>query len=139
MEGKMNTNIKAIGMDMNAKLSTLWIFVLFNMIFSEFHKLLQPGFLEEVMTGTISGVQMSQEVLLLGAMVLEIPIAMALLSRVLKYRVNRWANTIAGVITIAIVIFNVSSDFDNIFFSTIGVVAMSIIVWYAWRWHRQQA
>ena len=135
----MNTNIKTIGMDMKAKLSTLWIFVLFNMIFSEFHKLLQPGFLEEVMTGTISGVQMSQEVLLLGAMVLEIPIAMALLSRVLKYRVNRWANIIAGAITTAIVIFNVSTDLDNIFFSTVVVASMSLIVWYAWRWHKQQA
>ena len=135
----MNTNIWTTGMDVRAKLSTLWIFVLFNLIFSEFHRLLQPGFLEEVMTGTISGVQMSQEVLLLGAMVLEIPIAMALLSRVLKYRVNRWANIIAGAMTIALVSFNVTTDLDNIFFSTIGVVAMSLIVWYAWRWHKQQA
>ena len=130
----MNTKLGTAGMEMSAKLSTLWIFVLFNIIFSEFHRLLQPGFLEEVMTGTIGGVQMSQEVLLLGAMVLEIPIAMALLSRVLKYRVNRWANIIAGAITIAIVISNGSTDLDNIFFTTIGVVAMSLIVWYAWRW-----
>ena len=135
----MNTNIWTTGMDVRAKLSTLWIFVLFNLIFSEFHRLLQPGFLEEVMTGTISGVQMSQEVLLLGAVVLEIPIAMALLSRVLSYRVNRWANIIAGAMTIAIVLFNMSADLDNIFFSTIGVVAMFLVVWYAWRWHRQQA
>ena len=139
MEGKMNTNIWTTGMDVRAKLSTLWIFVMFNLIFSEFHRLLQPGFLEEVMTGTISGVQMSQEVLLLGAVVLEIPIAMALLSRVLKYRLNRWANIIAGAMTIAIVLFNMSADLDNIFFSTIGVVAMLLVVWYAWRWHRQQA
>ncbi len=135
----MNTNLRTTGMDVRAKLSTLWVFVLFNIIFSEFHRLLQPGFLEEVMTGTIGGVQMSQEVLLLGAMVLEIPIAMALLSRVLKYRINRWANIIAGVITVAIVIFNVSTDFDNIFFSTLGVAAMSLIVWYAWRWPKQEA
>ena len=135
----MNTNIWTTGMDVRAKLSTLWVFVLFNLIFSEFHRLLQPGFLEEVMTGTISGVQMSQEVLLLGAVVLEIPIAMALLSRVLSYRVNRWANIIAGAMTIAIVLFNMSADLDNIFFSTIGVVAMFLVVWYAWRWHRQQA
>ena len=139
MEGKMNTNIWTTGIDVRAKLSTLWIFVLFNLIFSEFHRLLQPGFLEEVMTGTISGVQMSQEVLLLGAVVLEIPIAMALLSRVLSYRVNRWANIIAGAMTIAIVLFNMSADLDNIFFSTIGVVAMLLVVWNAWRWHRQQA
>jgi len=46
----MNTNKKTTGMDMKAKLSTLWIFVLFNITFLDIHKLLQPGFLEEVMT-----------------------------------------------------------------------------------------
>ena len=77
--------------------------------------------------------------MLLGAIVLEIPIGMVLLTRVLKDEINRWANIIAGVITIAIVIFDVSTDFDNIFFSTIRVVAMSLIAWYAWRWPKQEA
>ncbi len=135
----MNPNKKTTGMDMKAKLSTLWIFVLFNIIFSEFHKLLQPGFLEEVMTGFVGGVQMTQEILLLGAIVLEIPIAMVLLSRLSNYRVNRWANIIAGAITIAVVIGNASTDLDNIFFATIVVVSLLLIVWYAWKWPKQEA
>ena len=135
---KMNSNKKTTGMDMKAKLSTLWIFVLFNIIFSEFHKLLQPGFLEELMTGSVGGVQMTQGVLLLGAIVLEIPIIMVLLSRVLKYGVNRWANIIAGAITIAIVIGNVSTDLDNIFFTTMEVGAMLLIIWYAWNWTKPE-
>ncbi len=126
-------------MDMKPKLSTLWIFVLFNIIFSEFHKLLQPGFLEEVMTGFVGGVQMTQEILLLGAIVLEIPIAMVLLSRLSNYRVNRWANIIAGAITIAVVIGNASTDLDNIFFATMVVVSLLLIVWYAWKWPKQEA
>ena len=135
----MNSNKKTTGMDMKTRLSTIWIFVLFNIIFLEFHKLLQPGFIEEVMTGTINGTQMTQGVLLLGAIVLEIPIAMALLSRVLKYRVNRWANIIAGALVIAIVITNVTTNLDNIFSSTIGVVALLFIIWYAWKWPKQDA
>ena len=124
---------------MKTRLSALWIFILFNIIFLEFHKLLQPGFIEEVMTGTINGTRMTQGVLLLGAIVLEIPIAMALLSRVLKYRVNRWANIIAGAMVIAIVITNVTTNLDNIFSSTIAVVASLLIVWYAWKWPKQEA
>ena len=135
----MNTNKITTGMDMKAKLLSLWIFVLFNMIFSEFHRLLHPGFLEEVMTGIVGGVQLTQGVLLLGAIVLEIPIAMVLLSRVLKYRINRWANIIAGTIVIAIIMGNVSTDFDNIFFTTIEVVSLSLIVRYAWKWPKQEA
>ena len=121
-------------MDRKELLSTLWIFVLFNIIFLEFHKFLQPGFIAEIMTGVVNGTQMTQGVLLLGAIVLEIPIVMLLMSRVLKYRVNRWANIIAGAITIAIVIGNVSTNLDNIFFSTIVVVSLLLIVWYAWKW-----
>ena len=135
----MNSNIMTTGLDMKAKLSTIWIFVLFNIIFAEFHKLLQPGFLEEVMTGTINGTQMTQGVLLAGAIALEIPIAMIFLSRVLKNRVNRWVNIIAGALTIVIVINNVSTDLDNMFFSTIVAVALLLIIWYAWKWPKQDA
>ena len=121
-------------MDMKAKLSTLWIFVLFNIIFLEFHKLLQPGFIEEIITGFMGGVEMTQGVLLLGAIVLEIPIAMLLLSRLLTYEANRWANIIAGAITIMAVVGNVLTDLDNIFFTTIIVACLSLIIWYAWKW-----
>ena len=130
----MNSNKESTGLDLKVKLSTLWIFVLFNIIFLEFHKLLQPGFIEEIITGFIGGAQMTQGVLLLGAIVLEIPIAMLLLSRLLQYRVNRWANIIAGAITIMAVVGNVSTDLDNIFFTTIIVAFLSLIIWYAWKW-----
>jgi len=130
----MNSNKESTGLDLKVKLSTLWIFVLFNIIFLEFHKLLQPGFIEEIITGFIGGAQMTQGVLLLGAIVLEIPIAMLLLSRLLKYEANRWANIIAGAITIMAVGGNVLTDLDNIFFTTIIVAFLSLIVWYAWKW-----
>ena len=130
----MNSNKESTGLDLKVKLSTLWIFVLFNIIFLEFHKLLQPGFIEEIITGFIGGAQMTQGVLLLGAIVLEIPIAMLLLSRLLKYRANRWANIIAGAIAIMAVVGNVSTDLDNIFFTTIIVAFLSLIIWYAWKW-----
>ena len=130
----MNTNEKLITMDMKAKLSTLWIFVLLNVIFRDIHELFRPGFLEEMMTGTVNGVQMTEGVLLLGGIMAEIPIAMVLLSRVLKYRVNRWANIIAGAITIAFIMANRPKDLDDMWFLAIGVVALSLIIWYAWKW-----
>ena len=70
---------------------------------------------------------------------MEIPIAMVLLSRVLNYRINRWANIIAGVTTIAGVIGNSSTDLDTIFVGTTVVVAMLLIIWYAWKWPKQEA
>ena len=115
---------------MKAKLSTLWIFVLFNLIFRDIHEFARPGFLEEIMAS-----QVSEALLLLGGIMIEIPIAMVLLSRLLKVRANRWANIIAGAITIVLVLVNnTAPDLDDLFFATIEVAAMSLIVWYAWRW-----
>ena len=135
----MISNHKTIGMDIKALLSTLWIFVLFNMIFRDLHEFGRPGFLEEIMTGIVNGVQITEELLLLGGIMAEVPISMVLLSRVLKYRVNRWANIIAGAITMAFVINNGVKDLDDIFFAAIEIVALALIVWCAWTWRRQEA
>jgi len=124
----MNTNKKTTGMDMKAKLSTLWIFVLFNVVFRDIHELFRPGLLEEMMTGTVNGVQMTEGLLLVAAIPMEILIAMVLLSGVLKYRVNRWANIGVGALAIAFVIANGAKDLDDMFFATIEVVAMSLII-----------
>ncbi|ELS04974.1 hypothetical protein Xen7305DRAFT_00047110 [Xenococcus sp. PCC 7305] len=128
---------KTIGMDVKALLSTLWIFVLFNMIFRDLHEFGRPGFLEEIMTGIVNGVQITEELMLLGGIMAEVPISMVLLSRVLKYRVNRWANIMVGAITIAFVINNGVKDLDDIFFAAIEIVALALIVWCAWKWRKQ--
>jgi hypothetical protein len=130
----MSTDEKNTGIGMEALLSTLWIFVLFNIAFRDIHEILRPGFLEEVMTGTVNGVQMTEGFLLLGGMMLEVPIAMVLLSRVLPYRANRWANIIAGPIAIALIVVGAPSDLDDMFFASIEVVTLLFIVWYAWKW-----
>lgn len=130
----MDANQKLGAMDMKAKLSTVWIFVLLNVIFRDIHELFRPGFLEEMMTGMVNGVQMSEETLLVAGILLEIPIAMVILSRVLRYRFNRLANIIAAVLTIAFIISNRPNDLDDIWFLTVGVVALSLIIWYAWKW-----
>ena len=136
----MNTNKKTTGMDMKAKLSTLWIFLLFNVIFRDIHELFRPGFLEEIMTGTVNGVQLTEETMLIAGIMMEIPVVMVVLSRVLKYRVNRWANIIGGAIGIVFVIINNRApDLDDMFFAAVEVVAALLIIWYAWKWPKQEA
>jgi hypothetical protein len=124
-------------MDRKALLSTLWIFVLFNIIFRDLHEVISPGFLEEAITGYVDGMQITERLVFIGAIIVEIPIAMVLLSRVLKYRVNRWVNIIAAAITIMVVFSSVPTVPADIFFDAIEVVALSLIIWYAWKWPKQ--
>lgn len=134
----MNTNEKTAKMDMKVKLSILWIFVMFNMVFADIVGFMNPGALEDIITGAV-GFQITQEVLLVFSILLEIPIAMIVLSRVLKYRTNRWANIVAGVITILFVIGGGSTYLSYLFFATIEVVCLLLIIWYAWNWPKQEA
>ena len=68
------------------------------------------------------------------AILMVIPIIMVILSLTLKYSANRWANIIAAAITIVFVIGGGSTYLHYIFFATVEVVCMLLIVWYAWKW-----
>jgi hypothetical protein len=134
----MNTDKKTARMDRKVILSTLWIFAMFNYLYADVTSLMEPGTLEKLMTGSVDGLQITQGLLLVGAVLMETAIAMVLLSRVLKYRANRWANIIVGAIHTAAVLLTmfvggVPAPY-YIFFITIEVACTLFIVWYAWTW-----
>ncbi len=76
-----------------------------------------------------------QGMLLVFSLLLEIPIAMIVLSRLLARKQNRWANIIAGAITIIWVIGGGNMSISYVFFATIEVACMVLIIWYAWKWN----
>ena len=51
----MNLQRQLQTMAMKAKLSTLWMFFLINIIFRDIDEFVEPGFMEEVLTGTVNG------------------------------------------------------------------------------------
>ena len=131
----MNIHTRATQLEMKIKLSTLWIVVLFNITFRDFHEFLRPGYMEELLAMTSNGAEVSQGLLLASAIVLQIPIGMIFLTQVLHIRVSRWVNIIGAIIMIAgTIVYNLSPDLDDTFFFTIACVAMCAIIWYAWRW-----
>lgn len=131
----MNTNEQTTGMpSMPVRLSTLWIFIMFNMVFADILSFMYPGFLKELMTGHAGGVHITPGFLLGAAVLTEIPIAMIVLSRVLKRGVNRWANIAAGVITIAYVAGGSTTYLHGIFFTSVQVGCALLIIWHAWKW-----
>lgn len=124
--------------DRNALLSTLWIFVLMNMIYADILGTLKPGYLEALdkMSKELSG-----ETVLLFSVFMEIPIIMILLSRISNYKTNRWANFIAVPFSILWVTvpalmpdFGGSTPLSYVFFATVEVITMSAIFCIAWKW-----
>lgn len=123
-------------MSVKAKLSALWIFFLFNIVFRDIHEFVEPGFIEEIMTGTSNGNPITEHMLLLGGVMIEVPIAMVLLSRVLPYRVNRWTNMIVAMLYGVLVPAFGTTDLDDTFHLIMEVAALSAVIWSAWRWRK---
>ncbi|ESA35306.1 hypothetical protein N836_12730 [Leptolyngbya sp. Heron Island J] len=119
---------------MKAKLSTLWMFFLFNIIFRDIHEFVEPGFMEEVLTGTVNGNPITEHMLLLGGVMIEVPIAMVLLSRVLPYSANRWTNMIVAILYGVLVPAFGTTDLDDTFHLVMEIAALSLVIWSAWRW-----
>lgn len=115
-------------------ISTLWVFVLLNMVFRDLHQLGAPGFIEQMISGTVNGVTITDELMLIGGILAEIPIMMVLLSRILNDNFNKWANIFAGTITIAVFATAVpNADMDDIFHMVIEVAAILWIFVIAWK------
>ncbi len=133
----MNSNSKPAQVEgMQAKLSTLWVFLMFNMVFADIFGFMYPGFLQQLMSGNSDGTQITPVFLLIAAMVTEISIAMVFLSRLLKPGINRWVNIAGAVITsLWVIVGGAWSMLHYILFASIEVVCALAIIWLAWRWH----
>jgi hypothetical protein len=129
--------------DRKVILSTLWIFAMFNYIYADvftlfFNPALQKEATQQLQAGYIGDMQITQGFVLVFAILMETAIAMVLLSRILSYAANRWANIILGILHTAAVTWSLFGgtvpNLFNIFFSVIEIACTLFIVGYAWRW-----
>ncbi|MEP0987128.1 DUF6326 family protein [Ekhidna sp.] len=122
-------------------LSTLWIFVTLNYLYCDVLSLMSAELLNALLTGEVAGLKMNETTLLISGIIMEISIAMALLSRVLKYNTNRISNIMAGIIKTLIMIgtlFMGTPSYHYMFFATIEIGTTLFIVWYAWTWTQSE-
>lgn len=72
-----------ITIDTRTKLSALWLFILLNIIFRDIHQFVLASHLEMLLTGYYNGMEITEELMLLGGFLVQIPIAMVLFSLLL--------------------------------------------------------
>ena len=128
--------------DKRELLSALWTFALLNYLYADVLALW-------AMAGS-SFVHLPPWALMGSAVLMEIPIAMILASRLLPFRANRLMNIVAGaVVTLINGLLTYVPPLvgwgrppalpEYLFFATIETVATSIIIWQAWTWSRVEA
>lgn len=124
---------KVENVNVRERISSLWIVVMFIMAFADIYTFMMPGFVSDLMTGN-TPIKITQELMLVMAIVNTIPIGMIFLSRVLKHKANRWANILAGAVTIVYVIGGGSAYLHYYYFGAVEILCLLGIIVYAWKW-----
>lgn len=118
-------------------LSILWVFVSLNYLYCDLIGLMDSSLLKQYITGSVGGLVMSERFLLYAGILMEIPMAMVLLSKVLAKRANCWANIMAGTIKTFVMIatfFVGSVTKYYLFFAIIEIATTMFIVVVALKW-----
>ena len=129
-------------LDTNVKLSTLWITASLSYLYCDVISLMDPVLLKQYLAGTVNGMAFTPGFLLGAAILISIPITMVLLSRVLNYRANRWANITAAT---AMTVVQTATLFIGwpapyyLYLSIIEITCTVLIVGYAWKWREPAA
>jgi len=121
-----------------ARLSLLWIFASLNYIYCDVLGLMDHDLLRQYVTGRVNGLDVNKGFLFGAALLVEIPMAMVLLSQVLPPTASRWANLVAGttmtVVQLATLFVGGAPTAYYAFFSLVEIACTAYIVRTAWTW-----
>jgi uncharacterized membrane protein len=129
--------------DVKIKLSALWAARMLSSLQGDVVRFMQPGMLEEMIAGT-TDVPVTNELLLVMSIIMALPIFMSFLSLTLPDKANRWANLIIGIFFVAwelvfLIFFYLPAPAYETFWGIAYLVFAALVVWYAWKWPKQEA
>jgi len=142
----MNSNKKTAGMmlDVRIILAVLWVAGMLSSLNGDTYRLSNPDALQSLLAKT-GPIVASPELLLVMSIIFVVPILMSVLTLTLKYPVSCWANRILGILYAMIILafwvlgFVLRSAGYEIVWSTAQLVFALLVVWYAWKWPKQEA
>ena len=138
---KTVTILDDVKINVKIKLSVLWATVMFIYIYVDIFGFFEPGSLESILDGKVWVMDITQTWALTGLLLMTIPSLMVFLSLAMNAKANRWTNIIVAALYILVAIGNpIGESWAYIYFgSIVEVVLLSLIVWYAWKWPKQEA
>jgi hypothetical protein len=106
---KISTNVKTteleeVKINVKIKLATLWAALVFLYTYGDILGFYTPGNLEQLISGEIEGIQLTEGLLIVNALTMAIQSVMIFLSVTLKANANRWANLILGVFAAVVLV-----------------------------------
>ena len=141
----MNSDRKTVGimLDVRIILAVLWVAGMLSSLNGDTYRFNDPVALQALITNT-GAIVVSSGLLLVMSIIFVVPILMSFLTLTLKYSVSRWANCIVGILFAMVVLvfwvlgFVFRSAGYEFVWSTAQLVFASLVVWYAWKWPKQE-
>jgi hypothetical protein len=119
-------------------LSKIWVFLSLNYILCDVLSNMEMSVLQMLLEGNVGGIAMTEAMLLIAGISLEIPFFMVLLATILPYKANRITNIVAASLMI---IYQLGSFFFGsdvtlhyMFFSTVEILGNLAVLVLAFRW-----
>jgi hypothetical protein len=118
--------------DVKFILSAIWVATMLTYLLGDVLRI----FSGDCVAGEISGMKATQQMWMLAAILMLIPIVMVLVSMTLPYPMNRWANIIAAILLFGVNLIGIPGypgAYDK-FLIVISLGFNVLTVWYAWNW-----
>ena len=128
--------LEDVKIDVKAKLSALWVTLMFFYIYADILLFYRQGHAEGLIAGETGGMKITPAFVLGSAVVMAIPSVMVFLSLALKATVNRWANIGVGVVYVVVLgatLLVGKITADSLLYAVVEAVLIALIVWHAWK------
>jgi len=139
----MNTKkqLEDTKVNIKVKLSAFWVTLMFLYTYADILGFYAPGNLEELISGEIAGIQMTQGLLFGSAVLMAVPSVMIFLSLILPSKANGWVNIIVGIVYILVLgstFLTGRNPAYYILFATLKAILLALIVGHAWMWPKKE-
>jgi len=134
-----------VKINVKIKLSALWAARMLSGLQGDTTRLSDPVALQSIVAET-GDIVVSNELLLVMSIIFVVPIFMSFLTLTLKYPAIRRANLTIGIffaafdlVFLGLALFLWRSAGYEIVWSIAYLVFTTLVVWYAWKWPKQEA
>ncbi|NET62858.1 MAG: hypothetical protein F6K47_44270 [Symploca sp. SIO2E6] len=114
--------------------STLWVFFFLQVIFKDLHDFFRVGMIEEILSGVVNGNKVSEEMLLVGGIMLQLPLLMIVFTKVLPRQAVRVLTFIVAPLALLASLSMGYKDMDDALFYVVWTITLMTVVVMAARW-----
>jgi hypothetical protein len=126
--------------DRKSLLPFLWIYLTANYIYCDVFTLHDAKYLAAFLSGDVGGMKITEEFLLIFAVIMQIPVIMIVLSKFLTFKLNKYFNIVAGIITTSVQTITVimGGTLYYKFFSFFEIGTGLLIIYLAVTWQQEK-